>query len=142
MNNKNKGRGWAGRCAAPCAGTRYIPATGTTARRGQPYAKLVWSATPGDTLPQTAAGQRESGTRTVTLYELSQQYRLAAEALRLRIRQVEELRAMEPDEREQMLLDYRLRLLRSMWRDTRAVCIHMEHYYEKGVCRDETYVIR
>ncbi len=78
----------------------------------------------------------------MTLYELSQQYRLTAEALRERIRLVEAERELETDEDARRLLDYRLRLLRSMWRDTRAVSLHTEHYYEKGVCRNENYVIR
>ena len=86
--------------------------------------------------------RREGGRRTVTLYELSQQYRLTAETLRERIRLVETERELETDEDARRLLDYRLRLLRSMWRDARAVSLHTEHYYEKGVCRNENYVIR
>lgn len=78
----------------------------------------------------------------MTLYELSGQYRAAAEALRERIRLVERERDEEKDDGLRLLLEHRLRLLRSMWRDTRAVAVHMEHYYERGVSRNEKYVIR
>lgn len=77
----------------------------------------------------------------MTLYELSQDYRRTAEALRERVRELEERREREEDEEQRRLLDYRLRLLRSMWRDTRAVAVHLEHYYERGVSRNAHYVI-
>lgn len=79
--------------------------------------------------------------RSRTLYELSQEYAQTAADLRERIRQVEELREREEDDGQCRLLDYRLRLLRSMWRDTRALAVHLEHYYERGVSRDENYIL-
>lgn len=77
----------------------------------------------------------------MTLCELGREYTMAAEALRERIRQVEAMRALETDAGRVLLLDHRLRLLRSMWRDTRAVAAHLEHYYEKGISRNAHYIL-
>lgn len=77
----------------------------------------------------------------MTLYELSRQYADTAAALRERIRLVESLREQETDDSRRLLLDHRLRLLRSMWRDTRAVSLHLEHYYERGASRNANYLI-
>jgi hypothetical protein len=73
---------------------------------------------------------------------LSLEYDQTAGMLKEHIRLLESLRAEETDAREQLLLDGRLRLLRSMWRDTKAVAVHLEHYYERGVSRNANYVIR
>lgn len=66
----------------------------------------------------------------MTLDELGAQYALTARALRERLRQVEEELDTVQDEGEELQLRYRLRLLRSMYRDTRAVALHLEHYYD------------
>jgi hypothetical protein len=78
----------------------------------------------------------------VTLYELGLEYGQTAEALKERICLLEGLRAEETDPREQLLLDGRLRLLRSMWRETRAMALYLEHYYERGVSGNAKGVIR
>ncbi len=142
MDTAYRNAGGANPCHAPFAGVRYIPGTGTTVWRELQCARPAWSVLPAGTSPGSAAARREGGRQTVTLYELSQQYRLTAETLRERIRLVETERELETDEDVRRLLDYRLRLLRSMWRDTRAASLHMEHYYERGVCRNENYIIR
>lgn len=77
----------------------------------------------------------------MTLYDMGLEYADTAAALRERIRQVEQLREQETDDSRILLLDHRLRLLRSMWRDTRAVAIHLEHYYEKGTSRNANYLL-
>ena len=84
----------------------------------------------------------ERGRRAVTLYDLSLEYDSAAQALRERICRLEEEQNREKDGERRLLLAHRLRLLRSMWRDTREVARHLEHYYEKGVSRNEKYLIR
>ena len=77
----------------------------------------------------------------MTLRELGAQYALAAQALRERIRQVEALHDGQEDEAEKLRLKYRLRLLRSMYRDTRTVALHLEHYYERGIRGHEDDVV-
>ena len=78
----------------------------------------------------------------MTLYDLSLEYQSAARALRERVRQLEAEQAAEEDGERRLLLAHRLRLLRSMWRDTQELARHLEHYYERGVSRNEKYLIR
>lgn len=129
-------------CSASCAEAALTAATTITAWRGGQCARRAWSGSPGGILPGSADGRGEGGRRAVTLYDLSLEYQGAAQALRERIRQLEEEQAGEEDGERRLLLDHRLRLLRSMWRDTREVARHLEHYYEKGVSRNEKYLIR
>jgi hypothetical protein len=77
----------------------------------------------------------------VTIYELGLEYGQTAGALKERIRQLEALRSDQTDPRELVLLDGRLRLLRSMWRDTRAVAAYLEHYYERGGGKHEKNLV-
>jgi hypothetical protein len=77
----------------------------------------------------------------VTLYELSLEYWQTAGALKERIRLLEGRRAEEVNPAEQLLLDDRLRLLRAMWRDTRAVAVYLEHYYEGSVPRNANHIV-
>lgn len=101
------------------------------------YVRRAWSGSPGGTFPESVAGRDERGRRAVTLYDLSLEYDSAAQALRERICRLEEEQNREKDGERRLLLAHRLRLLRSMWRDTREVARHLEHYYEKGVSRNE-----
>lgn len=79
----------------------------------------------------------------MTLTELGTEYALTARALRERIRRVEEELEAVRDETEELQLKYRLRLLRSMHRDARAVALYLEHYYDHKTRRgqDETDVV-
>lgn len=113
-----------------------------TAWRDGRCATAAWSGLPAGISAGSAAGRDGRGRSAVTLCELGLEYAEAALALRERIRLLEEQRTREEDDGRRLLLDHRLRLLRSMWRDTRAVSIHLEHYYEKGVSRNANYVIR
>lgn len=108
----------------------------TVWKEGQ-CAKTVWSGLPGAISRPSVDGQG----KTSTLFELSQEYAQAAQALRERIQLLERQREQENGSGQDYLLDARLRLLRSMWRDTRAVCVHLEHYYERGVSRNAKYII-
>ena len=63
--------------------------------------------------------------------ELAEEYGEAAEALRGRIRQLEQARCGTEDEEEQLRLDGRLRPLRAMYRETRSVARHLERYYAR-----------
>lgn len=100
----------------------------TTAWRDSRCARFALSGMLADIFPGNDA-VRKGG--AMTLYELSLEYARAAAALRERLRQVEALRAVEEGE-QALMLDARLRLLRSMWRDTRATAAYLEHYYQRG----------
>ena len=67
----------------------------------------------------------------MTLDELALEYEQAAALLRERISELE--RAMREDDNEprRAQLDRRLRPLRSMYRDTRAVARYLSGYYRK-----------
>lgn len=128
-------------CGAPCAGEKFMKENIITGWRAGRYATAAWTGLPAAIFPANAGEPGERGRPAVTLYELSLEYRQTAEALRERVRELESRRELEEDDEQQRLLDYRLRLLRSMWRDTRAVSVHLEHYYERGVSRNAHYVI-
>lgn len=129
-------------CGAPCAAAALREATTITVWKAGWYVRRAWSGSPGGTFPESVAGRGERGRRAVTLYDLSLEYDSAAQALRERICRLEEEQNREKDGERRLLLAHRLRLLRSMWRDTREVARHLEHYYEKGVSRNEKYLIR
>lgn len=76
----------------------------------------------------------------MTLYELSVEYSAGAAALKARIRELKALEA-SAEGAEQLVLRDRIRLLSSMWRDMRDVAALTEHYYERGYCRNEKYIL-
>ena len=67
----------------------------------------------------------------MTLYELSLEYEQTAAILRQRISELEQAQKEAGDELCRARLGRRLRPLRSMYRDTRAVARHLNGYYEK-----------
>ena len=67
----------------------------------------------------------------MTLYELSLEYEQTAAALRTRISELERAQKEAEDDQRRIQLDRRLRPLRSMYRDTRAVARHLNGYYQK-----------
>ena len=67
----------------------------------------------------------------MTLYELSIEYEQTAAMLRQRISELERARRETGDEQGKLKLERRLRPLRSMYRDTRAVARHLSGYYQK-----------
>ena len=74
----------------------------------------------------------------MTLYELSLEYEQTASVLRQRISELERAQKEAGDERRRVQLDRRLRPLRSMYRDTRAVARHLSNYYRKFTPRRGT----
>ena len=74
----------------------------------------------------------------MTLYELSLEYEQTAAMLRQRISELERAQKEAADERRRAQLDRRLRPLRSMYRDTRAVARHLNNYYRKFIPRRGT----
>ena len=67
----------------------------------------------------------------MTLYELSLEYEQTAAMLRARISELEQALKGTGDEPRRAQLDRRLRPLRSMYRDTRAVARYLSDYYKK-----------
>jgi len=69
----------------------------------------------------------------MTVYALSLEYKQTAADLRCRIVELERAGKETEDEAVKHQLDSRVRSLRSMYRDTREIARHLEHYYEKYV---------
>ena len=67
----------------------------------------------------------------MTLYELSLEYARTAADLRRRIVELERAGKEAGSEQLRLQLEGRIRPLRSMYRDTRAVARYLEHYYDK-----------
>ena len=67
----------------------------------------------------------------MTLYELSLEYEQTAAMLRGRISELERVLRETGDGPRRIQLDRRLRPLRSMYRDVRAVARHLNGYYRK-----------
>ena len=74
----------------------------------------------------------------MTLYELSLEYEQTAAILRRRISELEQAQKEADNELRRVQLDRRLRPLRSMYRDTRAVARHLNNYYRKFTPRRGT----
>lgn len=72
------------------------------------------------------------------LSELSHEYRAHAAVLRTRI---QELKAARPESEEPEELDWRIRTLSAMYRETRDLGVLCEHYYERGYYRNAKYTI-
>ena len=74
----------------------------------------------------------------MTLYELALEYEQTAAMLRERISELERAMKQADDELRRVQLDRRLRPLRSMYRDTRAVARYLNDYYRKFTPRRGT----
>lgn len=72
----------------------------------------------------------DSSKRTITLYQLSLEYEQTADALYRRITELEHA-GRDAGQERRLQLEGRIRPLRSMYRDVRAVARHLGHYYEK-----------
>lgn len=75
----------------------------------------------------------------MTLTELAPEYRRSAAALRVRIAALTLLLEQTDNDWERALLTDRIRMLTAMWRDTRDVAVCLEHYYDRGYCRNVRY---
>ena len=77
----------------------------------------------------------------MTLLELSQQYQSEADALQLRILDLQLLWAQTRNDRLRSALADRIRILTAMRRQARELSLLCEHYYERGYRRNEYYTI-
>lgn len=79
----------------------------------------------------------------MTLLELSVQYRAQAEALGARIAALEGAGRppQDPGEAGALLLQARVRMLRTMWREARDLAVLTARYYERGYRRNDRYTL-
>jgi len=77
----------------------------------------------------------------MTLLELSVEYRAHAAALRERITLLRGARGEEMSEGERLVLDQRIRMLETMWREARDLAVLTGRYYERGYRRNAKYTI-
>lgn len=89
-----------------------------------------------------AEGQRREDAieRAMTLMELSLEYRDHARALRGRIVELKGLRG-DVDEGERLFLDRRVKLLETMWLETRELAVLTGRYYDRGYRRNAKYTL-
>lgn len=77
----------------------------------------------------------------MTLLELSVQYRAAAGALNVRLRELRAQQERCAGERERAVLADRIRILAAMWRQTRELAVLTARYYEKGYWKNGNYTL-
>lgn len=78
----------------------------------------------------------------MTLLELSVQYRAQADALRARIALLEGTPPEQgPGEAGALLLQARVHMLRTMWREARDLAVLTARYYERGYRRNDRYTL-
>lgn len=77
----------------------------------------------------------------VKLSEIAPSYRESAQLLDGRIRQLKSALSQTRDPLERCRLESRIEVLTVMYRETRAVAVVCERYYERGYCRDAKYKI-
>ena len=77
----------------------------------------------------------------MTLLELSRQYDIQADALQLRIFELQLLWSRTQNDRLRSALADRIRVLTAMRREARELSALCEHYYERGYRRNERYSI-
>ncbi|MBR2491612.1 MAG: hypothetical protein IKB65_09070 [Ruminiclostridium sp.] len=77
----------------------------------------------------------------MTMKEMAPLCRKQAKALRAHIRQLrEERQAVRTDEAREELSE-RILVLYPIAREMEELADHMEHYYDRGYCRNEKYTI-
>ena len=77
----------------------------------------------------------------MTLLEMSVEYRTQARVLRRRITDLELQWAGETDTTQRLVLEDRIRILETMWREARDLAVLCERYYERGYRRNVKYTI-
>lgn len=77
----------------------------------------------------------------MTLAELSLEYRAHAQALDVRIHQLEYLLERSKDPDRQCQLQDRIRMLTTMLREARELAVLTERYYDRGYRRNAKYTI-
>ena len=87
------------------------------------------------------AGRRGGRERTMTLLELSVEYRAQARALDLRICQLQAVLERTQNENQRLVLEHRIHMLSTMLREARELAVLTERYYERGYRRNAKYTL-
>lgn len=77
----------------------------------------------------------------MTLLEMSVEYRTQARVLRRRITDLELQWTRETDTTQRLVLEDRIRILETMWREARDLAVVTERYYDRGYWRNVKYAI-
>ena len=77
----------------------------------------------------------------MTLLELSAEYRAHAQALNLRVAQLEDQLEQTRDEHQRGQLEARIHMLTTMLREARELAVLTERYYDRGYRRNAKYTI-
>lgn len=77
----------------------------------------------------------------MTLLELSAEYRASADALRERALTLEHRLKEIWDPADRVMMEDRIKLLRTMWREARDLAVLCERYYDRGYRRNVKYTI-
>ena len=85
--------------------------------------------------------KRSKAERLMTLLEMSVEYRTQARVLRRRITDLELQRARETDTTQRLVLEDRIRILETMWREARDLAVVTGRYYDRGYWRNVKYAI-
>ena len=124
-------------CAAAPAGGLLSPVRGRT----------VWLGPDGlagggkDLRGVCRAGGRGERGRSMTLLELSVEYREHARMLDLRICQLEAVLERTRNEKQRLMLEHRIHMLSTMLREARELAVLTERYYERGYRRNAKYTL-
>ena len=106
------------------------------------YAGDMLPAQPGAIIcgdcKKEAVHQRQ---QSMTLQELSTQYRREATVLRSRIVELRQKQRAQPDSAQRTGLEGRIRPLEEMWRENRDIAVLLERYYERGYRRNGRYTL-
>lgn len=86
-------------------------------------------------------GEEEREKKSMTLRELSVEYRTQAVVLRGRIQELRLRRTGTTSREEQFNLDDRIRTLLILWREARDLAMLTEHYYDRGYRRNARYTL-
>lgn len=87
------------------------------------------------------AGRRGGRERSMTLLELSVEYREHARVLDLRICQLEAVLERTRNEKQRLVLEHRIHMLSTMLREARELAVLTERYYERGYRRNAKYTL-
>ena len=132
----------AGKCKNPLRDPQEEePAAWCRRCRGEIY---PWEAGADGGLCPVCREERENRRKerkSMTLLELSAEYRSSAQTLRLRITQLEEARPRIRDDIERICMDDRIKILETMWREARDLAVLTERYYDRGYRRNAKYTI-
>ena len=87
------------------------------------------------------AEKGKGGEGTMTLLELSVEYRAHARALDFRICQLQAVLERTENEDQRLMLNERIHMLSTMLREARELAVLTERYYERGYRRNAKYTL-